>query len=62
MIETATQQDVLTQCEVTNEEALKRVVVSGAAVGSGFATAEPHTFYATLWDHIQRENIVDLTP
>ena len=61
MIETATQQDVLTQCEVTNEEALKRVVVSGAAVGSGFATAEPHTFYATLWDHIQRENIVDLT-
>lgn len=47
-------------CIMSNEEALRRTVVSGATVASGFATSEPHTFYASLWDHIVREDIVQL--
>lgn len=46
---------------VTNEEALKLVVKKGARIGSGFATSEPHTFYATVWDHIIREDVRDVT-
>lgn len=46
--------------KVSNEEALRAAVRSGMTVASGFATSEPHTFYDTLWDHIQREDIVDL--
>lgn len=47
-------------CIMSNEEALKRAVVSGSTVASGFATSEPHSFYAGLWDHIVREDIVQL--
>ncbi len=46
---------------LTNEEALKRTVISGRTVASGFATSEPHKFYETLWEHIQKEDVVDLT-
>jgi 4-hydroxybutyrate CoA-transferase len=45
----------------TNEEAMKAVIKSKMCVASGFATSEPHTFYDALWDHIQREDITDLT-
>ncbi len=45
---------------LSNEEALKQIVVSGATVASGFGPSEPHTFYATIWRHIQAENITDL--
>lgn len=45
---------------VTHEEALKTLVRSGQHIASGFATSEPHSFYDTLWDHIQREDITDL--
>ena len=44
----------------SNEEALKLCVKSGTTLASGFATSEPHTLYEALWDHIQREDIVDL--
>lgn len=47
-------------CITTNEEAMGRVVHNGARVVSGFATSEPHTFYANLWEHIQKNDIVDL--
>lgn len=57
----AVERNVLAECEVTNEEALKRIVRSGVTVGTGFATSEPHTFYATVWDHIQREDLADIT-
>ncbi len=44
----------------SNEDALKQTVKSGWVVASGFATSEPHTFYETLWDYIQTEDIRDL--
>ena len=47
-------------CIVTNEEAMKATVTSGARIASGFATSEPHTFYKTLWKHIQSEDIREL--
>jgi acyl-CoA hydrolase len=46
---------------VTNEEALRAVLKKGARVASGFATSEPHTFYDTVWDHVVRENVTDVT-
>ncbi len=48
------------ECITTNDEALRRVVCSGTRLLSGFATSEPHTFYAGLWEHIQEQDIVDL--
>ena len=50
----------LSNAVLSNEDALKAVVKSGTILASGFGPSEPHTFYDTLWDHIQRENIVDL--
>jgi len=52
---------VLDENTISNEEALARTVHNGARIASGFATSEPHTFYATIWDHIRRHNVVDLT-
>jgi acyl-CoA hydrolase len=49
-----------TDCVMPNDEALRRCVKSGMTVASGFATSEPHTYYASLWDHIVREDIVGL--
>lgn len=45
---------------VDHEEALKIVVQSGRRLGSGFATSEPHRFYDTIWEHIQKQDIHDL--
>lgn len=45
---------------VSNQEALRTLVRSHARLASGFATSEPHTFYATIWDHIQREDLHDI--
>lgn len=42
------------------EEALRRTVKSGTTVVTGFATSEPQSFYAPLWDFIRRERITDL--
>ena len=44
-----------------HKEALKLTITSDSAVASGFATSEPVSFYANLWDHIQEEDITDLT-
>jgi acyl-CoA hydrolase len=44
----------------SNEEALAQTVKSGTYVASGFATSEPHTFYATLWDHIKKHELTDI--
>ena len=49
------------ECITTHDEAMGRVVHSGARLLSGFATSEPHTFYDGLWEHIQANDIVDLT-
>jgi acyl-CoA hydrolase len=46
---------------VTKEEALKANVVTGTKIATGFATSEPSTFYACLWDHIQREDLADIS-
>lgn len=50
----------LAACRRTHEEALGELVRSGTCIGSGFATSEPHTFYAGLWDHIRQRDLVDL--
>jgi len=50
----------LAACRRTHDEALDELVRSGTCIGSGFATSEPHTFYAGLWDHIRRRDLVDL--
>lgn len=47
-------------CILPNDEAMRRAVRSGMTVASGFATSEPATFYDSLWDHIQREDITGL--
>jgi len=44
----------------THEEAMAAAVTSGVKIGSGFATNEPHKFYATLWDHIQQQDLHDI--
>jgi len=51
----------LRQCLVSHEEALNRVVTKGTRIASGFATSEPHAFYDAVWDHIQREDLTDIT-
>jgi len=43
------------------EEALERTVRSGTRLASGFATSEPHSFYAALWDHVRDRDLTDLT-
>jgi acyl-CoA hydrolase len=48
-------------CVTTNEQALEQIVKTGAKIASGFATSEPHTFYESLWKHIQKNDITDLT-
>jgi acyl-CoA hydrolase len=48
-------------CLATHEEAMNATVVSGAKIASGFATSEPHAFYAALWDHIQKNDLHDIT-
>ncbi|MFA6032531.1 MAG: hypothetical protein WC889_06500, partial [Myxococcota bacterium] len=45
---------------MSNEEALFHTVKPGAYIASGFATSEPHTFYATLWDHIVSNDLYDI--
>lgn len=53
--------DFMQSCVMTNEDAMRRFVSSGTKICSGFATSEPHTFYATLWDHIEKNDLYDLT-
>jgi acyl-CoA hydrolase len=43
-----------------NDEAMRRAVHSNMTVASGFATSEPCTFYDSLWNHIQRQDITGL--
>ena len=50
----------LRKAVLSNEDALKAVIKSGVKTATGFGPSEPHTFYDSLWDHIQRENITDL--
>ncbi len=50
----------LTERMVSNEEALKKTVVSGRRIQCGFATSEPYTFYASVWDHIKKEKLRDV--
>jgi acyl-CoA hydrolase len=42
------------------DEAIRACVRSGMTIATGFATSEPHSFYAGLWDHIRREDLRDL--
>jgi acyl-CoA hydrolase len=42
------------------EEALERTVPSGTRLASGFATSEPHSFYASLWDHVREHDLTGL--
>ena len=51
---------VLTDCTLSNEDALKKVVKSGRSVMAGFATSEPVTFYSTVWDHIRKEKLREI--
>lgn len=44
----------------TQEEALEEALTSGVTVASGFATSEPHSFYARAWDHIRERDLMDL--
>ncbi len=53
--------EFLQRCVMTNDEAMRRFVISGTSIASGFATSEPHTFYSTLWDHIVKNDLRDLT-
>lgn len=46
---------------VPHEQALAETVRSGTRIASGFATSEPHAFYAALWDHIRDRDLTDLT-
>ncbi len=46
---------------VSNQQALDACVTSGTRIASGFATSEPYTFYSTLWDHIQTEDLTDIS-
>ncbi|MCL4236366.1 MAG: hypothetical protein KJ042_17825, partial [Deltaproteobacteria bacterium] len=46
---------------VSNQQALDACVTSGTRIASGFATSEPYTFYSTLWDHIQAEDLTDIS-
>jgi len=48
-------------CITTHEEAMNKLVVSGVRLGSGFAVSEPYRFYHDLWDHIQREDLTDIS-
>ena len=45
---------------LSNTEALNRLVQSGTRLASGFATSEPTTFYASLWDHILVHDLTDV--
>ncbi len=47
-------------CVLPNDEAMRRSVRSGMTVASGFATSEPTSFYDSLWEHVQREDITGL--
>ena len=46
---------------VSPDEALERTVRSGTRLASGFATSEPHSFYAALWDHVRERDLTGLT-
>ncbi len=50
----------LARCVLSQGEALERLVVPGTRLASGFATSEPHSFYAALWDHIVERDLHDL--
>ncbi len=52
--------DFLARRVVTAPEALEGAVVSGTRLASGFATSEPVSFYASLWDHIRARDLHDL--
>lgn len=45
---------------VEQDAALEQVVRSGVRLASGFATSEPHSFYARLWDFIQERDLRDI--
>lgn len=50
----------MSNCRVTPEEALDRIVRSGTCIASGFCTSEPHSFFNNLWRHIQQNNLHDI--
>lgn len=45
---------------VSKEEAYKATMHSGMKIASGFATSEPTSFYAGLWDYIQQADLHDI--
>lgn len=45
---------------VAHDDALEQVVRSGVRLASGFATSEPHSFYARLWDFIQTRDLREI--
>lgn len=60
MSETPELPDFLADCVRTHDEALAELVTSGTRLGSGFATSEPHSFYADLWRHVRDNDLRDL--
>jgi len=50
----------LEKCLCSHDEALRAIVRSGATIASGFATSEPHNFYAGLWDFIRKNDLRDI--
>lgn len=48
-------------CFTSHEEAIAQTVKSGTRIATGFATSEPSAFYSVIWDHIQKEDLTDLS-
>lgn len=44
----------------SHDDALGEALTSGLTIASGFATSEPHSFYARVWDHIRERDLTDL--
>lgn len=53
--------DFFSRCLISHDAAMKRVVRSHARLGAGFATNEPHSFYASLYDEIRSRDLTDIT-
>jgi acyl-CoA hydrolase len=52
--------DFLARRVLPHRAALERLVLPGTRLASGFATSEPASFYAALWDHVRRHDLHDL--
>lgn len=46
--------------QMAHDDALEQVVRNGVRVASGFATSEPHSFYARLWGFIQERDLREI--